>query len=144
MSNSTPGTSLDVNGNINVGSILYDRANTNYYVNPSGNIMPYAANLGGNVGVPDPDSYRFGEPTNYVYTTNNYGISTVEGPAGLLQHDLLAFGVKVPFATLETYTSSWATDTAVNGIFADQGNTTYTIIDGATKTAALETFMSSP
>ncbi|MCL4391818.1 hypothetical protein M1413_00595, partial [Patescibacteria group bacterium] len=45
----SPATNLDVNGNINVGSVLYDRANTNYYVNPSGNIMPYAANLNGSV-----------------------------------------------------------------------------------------------
>ena len=52
------GTSLDVNGNINVGSILYDRANTNYYVNPSGNIMPYAANLGGSLSVKGDISYN--------------------------------------------------------------------------------------
>ncbi len=48
----SPATTLDVNGNINVGSVLYDRANTNYYVNPSGNIMPLAANLGGSISVP--------------------------------------------------------------------------------------------
>ncbi len=47
----SPGTNLDVAGNINVGSVLYDRANTNYYVNPSGNVMPYAANLGGGLNV---------------------------------------------------------------------------------------------
>ena len=47
----TPGTTLDVNGNINVGSVLYDRANTNYYVNPSGNIMPYSANFGTGINV---------------------------------------------------------------------------------------------
>ncbi len=47
----SPGTNLDVNGNIDVGSTLYDRANTNYYINPSGNVMPYAANLGGGLNV---------------------------------------------------------------------------------------------
>ena len=46
-----PGTTLDVNGNINVGSILYDRANTNYYVNPSANVMPYSAIFAGSVGI---------------------------------------------------------------------------------------------
>ena len=51
MGSSLPGTTLDVAGNINVGSVLYDRANTNYYLNPSANIMPYALNTGGGINI---------------------------------------------------------------------------------------------
>ncbi|MCL5114911.1 MAG: hypothetical protein M1604_04035 [Patescibacteria group bacterium] len=54
----SPGTNLDVNGNINVGSVLYDRANTNYYLNPSGNIMPYALNAGGSIDIPQNQALR--------------------------------------------------------------------------------------
>jgi len=49
--NSAPGTNLDVNGNINVGYVLYDRSNANYYLNPSGNIMPYSLNTGGGINI---------------------------------------------------------------------------------------------
>ncbi len=67
----TPGTTLDVNGNINVGSVLYDRANTNYYINPSGNIMPYAANLGGGINVGG--NITIGNPYGII-TGSNTGI----------------------------------------------------------------------
>ncbi len=42
----TPGTNLDVNGNIQ-SSIYYDRDNTNYYVDPAANTMPYSLNAAG-------------------------------------------------------------------------------------------------
>jgi len=73
--NTSPGTTLDVNGNINVGSVLYDRANTNYYVNPSGNIMPYAANLGGAVNIGGYESVK-GTKTDVV-TASGTGDLTV-------------------------------------------------------------------
>ncbi len=46
----TPGTNLDVNGNINA-SIYYDRANSNYYVEPSATILPYSIITAGSVGI---------------------------------------------------------------------------------------------
>ncbi len=46
----SPGTNLDVNGNTNA-SIYYDRDNVNYYVNPAGNVLPYALNTGGGINI---------------------------------------------------------------------------------------------
>ncbi len=75
----SPGTNLDVNGNINVGSVLYDRSNTNYYVNPSGNIMPYAANLGGSINVAGGGNFSSnvnitsGGDINNTWTANGEG-----------------------------------------------------------------------
>ena len=45
-----PGTNLDVAGNINA-SIYYDRDNTNYYVDPAANTMPYSIVTAGSVGI---------------------------------------------------------------------------------------------
>lgn len=76
---STPATTLDVNGNINVGSVLYDRANTNYYINPSGNIMPYAANLSGSINVTGGGNFgssvniTSGSDINNTWTANGEG-----------------------------------------------------------------------
>ena len=44
----SPGTNLDVNGNTN-SSIYYDRDNTNYYMDPAANTMPYSINTAGAV-----------------------------------------------------------------------------------------------
>jgi uncharacterized protein (TIGR02145 family) len=46
----TPGTKLDVSGNINA-SIYYDRGDTNYYINPGGSVMNYSAIFKKNVGI---------------------------------------------------------------------------------------------
>ena len=71
----SPGTNLDVNGNINVGSVLYDRSNTNYYVNPSGNIMPYAVNAGGAINS-TAGYYNGGSP---VWVTKSMTLSNGPG-----------------------------------------------------------------
>ena len=61
----SPGTNLDVNGNAQA-SIFYDRDNTNYYLDPAANTMPYAANLGGSVNV-----------SGSGYFSGNVGIGTI-------------------------------------------------------------------
>ncbi len=76
-----PATTLDVNGNINVGYVLYDRSNTNYYLNPSGNVMPYALNVGG--GVNSSAGYSIGG--NPVWETATITLANGPGWYRILQ-----------------------------------------------------------
>jgi hypothetical protein len=98
--NTSPSTNLDVNGNINVGSVLYDRANTNYYVNPSGNIMAYAANLGGGVNIANGNLSVEGMQENVIQSSVSSGDMTI------LLGNLSIGGAQV----FVSYSGGWAND----------------------------------
>ncbi len=76
-----PGTNLDVAGNINA-SIYYDRDNTNYYVDPAANTMPYAANLNGDIVQDGNLLSSIGAWTTVSTTANWYTVGYLSGGRG--------------------------------------------------------------
>jgi len=111
-----PGTNLDVAGNINVGSVLYDRANTNYYLNPSGNIMPYALNSGsvninGIVNVPyAPTGSVYGIETGGSYALTFQGTQDCSANSFIFQN---AYSVKGDCTTPQAF--KWVTSHSTFG-----------------------------
>ncbi len=77
----SPGTNLDVNGNAEA-QMYYDRDNTNYYIDPAGNVMNPAVNVGG--------------PIKTSYTNGGIGPSSahlvLENPAGSQTEQYFTFG----------------------------------------------------
>ncbi len=73
---STPGTTLDVAGNAQA-SIFYDRDNTNYYLDPAGNTMPFSLATGAGVNIGGTVTLQQG-----IQVNNSSNYLTVCGPNG--------------------------------------------------------------
>ena len=76
----SPGTTLDVAGNAQA-SIFYDRDNTNYYLDPAANTMPYSINAAGSgvfggsiVAAGRGDTFMSYLGLDKDYNTNNVGL----------------------------------------------------------------------
>lgn len=69
----SPGAKLDVAGSIS-GQMYYDRDNTNYYIDPAKNLMPYAMILNGAIGVKNTSPAYDIDVTGTLRATGNWSL----------------------------------------------------------------------
>ena len=120
----SPGTNLDVNGNIQ-SSIYYDRDNTNYYLDLAANTMPYSALFAGKVGIGTTgpgtslEIAKRSNPTDIVGSPNNPSIrirdTYSDGFNGKAEVQFVVGNNLYPTAAITDLYTTWASPGASTG-----------------------------
>jgi hypothetical protein len=96
----SPGAKLDVAGSVSA-QMYYDRDNTNYYIDPAKNLMPYAMILNGAIGVKNTSPTYDVDVTGTLRATGNWSLGGA-AQTNLNMNNLQILGVsKIDVGTID-------------------------------------------